>query len=133
VQAAIGDRALIHPGTEYGTDRAPELTVRILRKRRAVLFFNAVLVAAHQLDPVLGGQLGVQRDAVSVLVLVQNFLEVVVADTEHHVRIHRDEAPIGVVGKAPVAGFSGESCHGLVVEAEIEHGIHHAWHRRARP
>ena len=53
-------------------------------------------------------------------------------DAEHHVGIHGDEAPVAVVGEAPVAGFLRQRLDGHVVEAEIEHGIHHARHRRAR-
>ena len=53
-------------------------------------------------------------------------------EAEHDVRIHRDEAAIAVVGEAAVAGEIGERFHGLVVEAEIENGIHHARHRGPR-
>ena len=52
-------------------------------------------------------------------------------EAEHHVRIHGDEAAIAVIGEAAVAGQFGERFDGLVVEAEIEHGIHHARHRGA--
>ncbi len=53
-------------------------------------------------------------------------------EAEHHIRIHRDEAAIAVIGEAAVAGESSQRFHRLVVEAEVEHGIHHARHRRAR-
>ncbi len=56
----------------------------------------------------------------------------IVADAEHHVGIHRDEAAIAVVGKAAVAGDFRQRLHGHVVEAEVEHRIHHAGHRGAR-
>jgi hypothetical protein len=52
-------------------------------------------------------------------------------EAEHDIRIHCDETPIAVIGKAAVAGQFGERFDGLIVEAEIEHGIHHARHRRA--
>ena len=55
-----------------------------------------------------------------------------VADAEHDVGIHGDEAAIAVIGEAAVAGFLRQRLDGLVVEAEIEHGIHHARHRGAR-
>ena len=45
------------------------------------------------------------------LVLVEDFLEVMVRDAEHHVRIHGDEAPIAVIGEALVAGFFRERRH----------------------
>ena len=96
------------------------------------LLLDALLVAADQLFPVVGVEIGVERVAVAVLVLVEDFLEVMVRDAEHHVGIHGDEAPVAVIGEAPVAGFLRQRLDGRVVEAEIEHGVHHARHRRAR-
>src|SRR5215471_1479312 len=43
VKSAVGNRARVHPGTEYGADRAPELFLRILRKRVAVLLRDDIL------------------------------------------------------------------------------------------
>ena len=51
VQAPIGDGALVHPGAEHGADRAPQLLVRILRERRAVLLLEPLLVAAEPARP----------------------------------------------------------------------------------
>ena len=53
-------------------------------------------------------------------------------DAEHHIAIHLDEAAIGVVGESAVGGAPREPFDGLVVEAEIEHRVHHARHRGAR-
>ena len=47
---------------------------------------------------------------------------------EHDVGIHLDEAAIAVEREAAVAGEFGEAFGGLVVEAEIEDGVHHAGH-----
>ncbi len=52
-------------------------------------------------------------------------------EAEHHVRIHGDEAAIAVIGEAAIARQFRQRFHGLVVEAEIEHGVHHARHRGA--
>ena len=64
--------------------------------------------------------------------MVEQFLEMLMADAEHHVGIHRDEAAVAVIGETPVAGFFRQRLDGLVVETEIEHGVHHAGHRGAR-
>src|SRR5579872_7429308 len=37
MEAAVGDRALIHPRAEHRADRAPKLLLRILRERLAEL------------------------------------------------------------------------------------------------
>ena len=44
---------------------------------------------------------------------------------------HLHEAAIAVPGKARVAGASGESFHGGVVQAQVQDGVHHPRHRVA--
>ncbi|MGY4335574.1 hypothetical protein ACVWW3_000480 [Bradyrhizobium sp. LM2.9] len=105
--------------------------MRILRKILAGLARDCVLVFADQIDPVLGGEVGVERVALAVLEGVEDFLEMMMLEAEHHVRIHGDEAAIAVIGEAAVARQFRQRFHGLVVEAEIEHGVHHARHRGA--
>ena len=132
VQAAIGDGALIHPRAEHRAYGAPQLRVRVLRERLAGFFLDTLLVARDDLGPVLGVEIGVERVAVAVLMVVEDFLEVMMADAEHDVGIHGDEAAVAVLGETPVAGLFRERIYRDVVEAEIEHGVHHAGHRGAR-
>ena len=103
VQAPIGDGALVHPGAEHRAYGAPQLLARILRERFTVLLLEPLLVALDERDPVFRRQIGVERVAVLVLVVVEDFLEVVMSEAEHHVRIHGDEAAIGIIGKARIA------------------------------
>ena len=105
--------------------------MRILREILAGLARHRFLVLADQFDPVVAGQIGVERIALAVLEGVEDVLEVMMLEAEHHVRIHRDEAAIAVIGEAAIAGQFGERFDRLVVEAEIEHGVHHARHRGA--
>ena len=56
-----------------------------------------------------------------------------VLDAQHHLPIHLDKAPIAVVGETIVATSTRQPYHHSVVEPEIEHGVHHARHRDARP
>jgi UDP:flavonoid glycosyltransferase YjiC (YdhE family) len=59
--------------------------------------------------------------------------KVMMLEAEHHVEYICDEAAIAVIGEAAVAGRASASAFDrLVVEAEIEHGVHHARHRGAR-
>ncbi len=46
---------------------------------------------------------------------------------------HHDEAPVGVVGEALVAGERDDALEGLVVEAQVEDGLHHAGHGHLGP
>jgi hypothetical protein len=131
VEAAIGDRALVHPGAEDRGDRAPELLLRVLRERLAELARHRLLVALHHRLPILGVQVGVEALARVELVVLQQVLEMVVIDAEHDLAVHLDEASVAVIGEAPVAAALGEPGHGLVVEAEVQHRVHHAGHRGA--
>jgi len=132
VQAAVGDGALVHPRAEHRADRAPQLRLRILWERLAALLLQTLLVACDKLDPVLGGELGIEGEAVAVLVIVEQLLEQMMLDPQHHVGIHGDEPPVAVIGEARVARLPGQCLDGHVVEPEVEHRIHHAGHRGAR-
>ena len=131
VQPPIRVGALVHPTAEHRADRAPQLLVRILRERLAQLLLDPRLVARHRLGPVVGLEIGIEHVAVLVLVLVENLLEHVMLDAEHHVGIHGDEAAIAVIGEAAVFRLHRHRLDGRVVEAEIEHRVHHAGHRGA--
>src|SRR6266478_702131 len=111
-----------------GADRAPELAQGILGKRFAQLLFHLGLVSLDQLLPILRPQFGVEADAAIFLVEFQQFLEMMMVDAQHYMAVHLDEAAIAVIGEAGIAGAFGKPCCRLVVEAEIENGIHHAGH-----
>src|SRR6516162_1208524 len=52
-------------------------------------------------------------------------------DAEDDLRVHLDEAPIAVIGKALVAAFAGQPDDRPIVEPEVQHGVHHPRHRDA--
>ncbi len=127
VQLAVGDRPGIHPRIQDRRDRPPELITRILRKRRLKRLFHQRLVFADNLLPVFGGQVGILRRAALFAFNLQDRFKVVMVDAENDIAIHLDEAAIGIIGEA----LPGRLCQGsdrLVVEAEIENGVHHARH-----
>jgi hypothetical protein len=68
-----------------------------------VLLFEPLLVACDQLHPIVGVEVGVEGVSLSVLVVVEDVLEVLMFHAEHDVGIHRDEAAIAVVGEPAVA------------------------------
>ncbi len=131
VELAILDRARIHPGGEDGADRAPELVARVLREVAAKRLLHDVLVLADEDLPVLGAEIGVEMQALALLVILERLLEMPVIDVEHDVGIHRDEAAIAVPGEAGIARGLGHRLDGDVVQAEIEDRVHHARHRGA--
>ena len=135
VEAAIGDGALVHPGREDRADRAPELVARSLRERLAGLLDDPRLVIGDDSAPVRGVKVGVERIALAFLVLLEDVLEIVDVDVKHDVRVHLNEATIGVVSETRVVRRFRQSFDRVVVQPEVEDSVHHAGHRgaRARP
>ena len=131
---AIEHRPFVVPGAEDRADGAPELLVHLLRKGLAGARAHQRLVAFDQLGQVFGGQIGVVADANFALQRRQTGGERVavsvigVDDAKHDVAVHLDETPVAVVGESRIVREAGETGGGLIVQAEIENGIHHARH-----
>ena len=126
---AIRDGARSVPAAEDRFDRALQLDHRILRERLAGLPAHDVLVALAQTAQCLGAHVRVGGDAVPFLRRVEQPVEDLAVDVEHDAPVHRDEATVGVVGEALVVGLLGQTLDRVVVEAEVEDGVHHPGHR----
>ena len=101
-----------------------------MREVAAGLVPHQRLVGLDQAEPVARLHLGIEAVASGFLLLLQQLLEGAVLDAEHDIAIHLDEAPIAVVGEASIAAHPREAIGRLVVEAQVEDGVHHAGHRR---
>ncbi len=132
VQLPVGVGARRLPRAEHGADRAPQLLADILGKRAAELFFHPVLEHPGDALEVVGIELGVEVDALALLLRVENLLEQRMLHAEHDVGIHLDKPAIGVVGEARIVRELRKALRRGRVEAEIENGVHHARHRHAR-
>ena len=53
-------------------------------------------------------------------------------EIQDHDGVHLNEATVGIVRKAGVAGLLRQCRDGSVIEAEIENGVHHSRHRELR-
>ncbi len=140
VFAAIDDRAVIHPGAEHSAGGAAKLIPRAVREALASALFDEGLEALHQLLLVGGGEVAVHDVLAIDLMFVafdDGFKRLVVfalalLHAEHHVAIHLHKAAVAVPGEALVVRGAGEGEDGLVVEAKVEDGVHHARHGVAR-
>ena len=125
----VADRSRAVPGAEYRVDGAPELIERRLRKRAAGVAGVDFLVGGDHAIQVVGVQVGVLGHSPAFLGGIEGMLEMLVFHPHHHVAVHLDEAPVGVLGEARVARLLGQPLDRGVVEPKVEHRVHHAGHR----
>ena len=100
----------------------------VLRERLAGLLLHQLLVADDDFLQIFGGQVGIQLGLGLLLLAVEDCVEIVLRDFEHHGAVHLDEAAVAIVGEARIAALGDDGFDGLVVQAEVEDGIHHARH-----
>ena len=128
VHAAVGDGALVHPAAEDGADGGHELDLRVGRELDAGKLLVQDLEALDHLLHVLGGEAGVGRNAALLLQLVHDGLELQAVIAHGDVGEHHDEAAVAVVSPADVAALGGQGGGHVVVDAEVQDGVHHAGH-----
>ena len=132
VQATIDLRAVRLPRSEHCADRAPKLIVHILRERLFPLINHDLLIFGDQRLPVVSAQFRVECVAMIFLGDFEGFLERAMIEFQHHVGIHLNEAAIAVPREPRIARCVGQPLDRFVVEAEVQHRVHHARHRHAR-
>ncbi len=129
--AAVEDGARGVPRVEDGHDGQAHLLARVGREVLACLLADDPLVGLHQPLQLARVQVGVLAPA---LQRVERPFEQVAVDAEHGLAEHLDEPAVGVPGEAVVAaGLLGQPVDGLVVEPDVEHGLHHPRHGELRP
>ena len=128
VHAAVDVGAGVVPAAEHGLDGLDQLNLRVRGEVAAHLGLVQVLELHDQSLHVVGVQLGVHLDALGFLHLVDDLLEVALAQLHDHVAEHLDETAVAVVGETGVAGLGGQTLDHLVVQAQVQDGVHHAGH-----
>lgn len=127
--AAVELGAVGVPGVEDRLDGEVHLLAGVLRELAAGLLRDDLLEAGDQLLEVGGVEVGVDRDLLGGLGLVEGVLEELALHAEDGLAEHLDEAAVRVPREARVTGLGGEAGHGRVGEADVEDGVHHAGHR----
>ena len=97
--------------------------------RLAGLAFGHLFELDDQIFEFGGGNFGIGFDAGALFVLIQDTFKVAGVGVQDDFAEHLDEATIGVVGETLVPGQFYQALDGLIVDAEVEHGIHHTGHR----
>ena len=130
---AVGDGPGPVPAAEDRLDGAAQLVGRVLGEGLAGVALDDLLVGVDQVAQQLGGHLGVRGGAGQLLGRVEEGVELLAGELEHDAPVHGDEAAVGVEGEALVTGLGGQPLDRLVVEAEVEDGVHHPGHGELGP
>jgi hypothetical protein len=104
----------------------------ILREVLSRVPLHQGLVGLDQFGQGLLGNLGVRLDTEFGFHSAENFLELLLRNVQHDIAEHMNEPPIAVQGEPPVAALSGQALERLVVQAEVEDGVHHPGHGEFR-
>ena len=132
MDGAIALGPVVLPRAKDGADRAPQLIQRILREGGAGVLLDDLEELPDQPPPIGGIEVGVEIHAAQVLQSLETIFEAPVRNFEDDVAVHLDEAPVAIEGEALI-GTTGQALDRDVVEAQVQHGVHHAGHRDAGP
>ena len=116
------------PAAEHGLDSLDQLITGILREGTAFVLLVDLLEGADQFLQVVSSQVHVVLDALGFLHLVDLDLEQALRDHHNNVCKHLHETAVAVVCEAGVAGLLGQALNSLVVQAQVQDGVHHAGH-----
>ena len=119
------------PGTEHGADGFVQLNLGVGGEVLTQLCLVFRLELTGQLLQVLSGQVHIVDNALLLLHLVDELFKVLLAHFHNHVGEHLDEAAVGIVYKPGELGVGialDHGIHNLVVEAQVQNGVHHTGH-----
>ena len=119
------------PGTEHGLDSLEQLLLGIVGEVLAELVLILGLELISQLLKVVGIQLDVKCDALFFLHLVDELLEILLADFHNDVGEHLYESAVAVPSPAGVVGLLCDNVYHVFIKTEVENGVHHAGHGSA--
>ncbi len=125
--------ALAEPAGEDRLDREVELLVRIVGEVAAGIGLDDRLEVRDEIAQRGGVEVGVLLDAVFGLGRLERVVEALPADLHDDPAEHLDEPSVGVPAEPLVAGQLDQADQRLLVEPEVEDGVHHPGHRELRP
>ena len=126
---AVEHRAVAVPGLEDRLDGEVHLLAGVLRELAAGVLDHDLLVGVDQLAQVVGVEVEVVGRALRRLRGLECVVEVLAVDAHDGLAEHRQQPAVGVEREPLVAAAGRETAHGLVVEADVEDGVHHPGHR----
>src|SRR5262249_30907089 len=130
VEVAIVNSTLIIPRRENCLNCLAQLLIDIGGEGLAGLVLGNLLELSYNLLEALSRNLGVSFNPSLLFVTIQHFLEVVRIGIEDNLAEHLDEAAISIIGKALITSESNKTLYRLVVDAQVQDGVHHTRHRK---
>ena len=128
VHLAVNVGAGVIPAAEDGLDSLDQLLLGILGEGTALVVLIDLLEDSNQSLQILGSQVSVGLVALLFLHLVDLDFEEALGDHHDDVCEHLHEAAVAVVSKAGVTGLLGQALNSLIVQAQVQDGVHHAGH-----
>ena len=116
------------PTAEHGVNGPLQLLPRVLGDIHPHLTLHRLLKVGDDAAQLVDAQVLVLSSASGGLVVVQNLIEDLAVDAQYDAPIHVDEAAVGIGGDPLVVHQPGQSVYCLIVDAEVQDGIHHSWH-----
>ena len=135
VHAAVQDGAVVVPAIKYSVDGTPQLIVSVGGEVLTGILLNSGLEALNQFLEVIDIKFGVKLHALLLLELLDDGLKGVDVGlvgglhAEHHVTVHLYKAAVAVPSEAGVARLLSQGLGYLVVDTQVEDGVHHTRHR----
>ena len=128
VQVAVEDGTVVIPGTEYGFHCFDELFLRILREVLTGFFLHDLLVACDDLFQILCSQIHIELGTLGSFLSIKYLIKFSFRNFLYNITEHLDETAITVHGKPSVFRQSSQTLHAVVVQTQIQDGVHHARH-----
>ena len=128
VEVAVKDGPWRVPASEHGLHGGHQLLPRVGGRLGPSGVSCYLLEVGHHGFQLCGGQLVVKSYARLFLVRRQCRFKRLRVHIHDHFGVDLDESAVGIVGRARVAHHGGETFDYLVVDAEIQNSVHHAWH-----
>ena len=129
VELAIVFRAACVPTLEDGFDRSPELLLWIVGEGPPRPRLHDRPELPDQCPQVLGGKIDVPLDLATRFGLGEDLFKRLFAEIKDDITVHLDETAVGIVGEARIIGAGNQPFDGLIVEAQVQNGLHHPRHR----
>ena len=128
VQVAVKDGTVVIPGTEYSLHCFDELFLRILREVLTGFFLHDLLVACDDFFQIFSSQIHIELGTLGSFLSIKYLIKFCLWNFLYNITEHLDETAVAVHGKSSVLCQSSQTLHTVVVQTQIQNGVHHARH-----